>query len=231
MDFARPTGYGITLNGARLIAEPSGALWWEAAGTLIVSDLHLEKASSFAMGGVMLPPYDTLATLERLAAATRPELCRVICLGDSFHDNAGPLRLTPADAARLGALTSLCDWVWIAGNHDADLPGTIGGRIVRDALRLGPLTFRHIAAADAEPGEISGHYHPKASVTLRGRRFSGPCFVHDGTRLVMPAFGAFTGGLDIAAPPVQALFPKGHGTALIARGRVVALGGWTCPTA
>src|SRR5579872_6934062 len=162
MDFARPLGHVITLNGARLVAEPTGALWWADRGTLVVADLHLEKGSSFAKGGVMLPPYDTLATLERLARAIRPELRRVICLGDSFHDSDGPLRLAAGDSARLRALTEACEWIWIAGNHDPDLPSGIGGSIVEDELRAGPLVFRHVAAPAHEAGEISGHYHPKA---------------------------------------------------------------------
>ena len=213
----------IRLNGALLVAEPSGALWWPDEGTLVVADLHLEKGSSFATRGVMLPPYDTLATLERLALAMRPQLARVICLGDSFHDTAGPDRLASEDAARLKDLTALCDWVWIAGNHDPALPAGIGGRCVADALRLGPLVFRHIAATAPEPGEVSGHYHPKAGIVLRGRRIGGPCFVHDGTRLVMPAFGAYAGGLDADDPALQALFPRGCRIALVARGRVLEL--------
>jgi uncharacterized protein len=224
MDYARPAGQTVSLNGAELIAEPSGALWWGETGTLIVADLHLEKGSSFATGGVMLPPYDTIATLERLAAAIRPELRRVICLGDSFHDPDGPVRLSDADRARLGALTGLADWIWIAGNHDPELPPGIGGRVVADTLRLEPLVFRHMARVLVEPGEISGHYHPKASVVLRGRRFAGPCFAHDGERLVMPAFGAFTGGLDASAPEILSLFGRPPSLLLIARGRIVALG-------
>ncbi|HXQ50872.1 MAG TPA: ligase-associated DNA damage response endonuclease PdeM [Stellaceae bacterium] len=219
----RHVGHAIVLNGASLAAEPSGALWWGDEGTLVVADLHLEKGSSFAQGGVMLPPYDTIATLERLARSMRAELRRVICLGDSFHDRDGPLRLAAGDAARLAALTRSREWIWIAGNHDPDLPQAIGGRMVADELRIGPLVFRHIAAARQERGEVSGHYHPKAGVTLRGRRFGGPCFLYDGARLVLPAFGAFTGGLDAAAPELRALFPGGASAALIARGRIIAL--------
>lgn len=225
MDFARPSGHQIELNGASLLAEPSGALWWPDEGTLVVADLHLEKGSSFARRGVMLPPYDTLATLERLAAAVRPELRRVVCLGDSFHDGGGPLRLAEDDRARLAALTGLADWVWIAGNHDPEPPPSIGGRAIAGELRMAPLVFRHIAAPGCEPGEISGHYHPKAGVTLRGRRFAGPSFLHDGTRLVMPAFGAYTGGLDAGAPELAMLFPRGMRIALIARGRIIELEG------
>ncbi len=226
MDYARPSGHPIDLNGARLLAEPSGALWWQDEGTLVVADLHLEKGSGFAADGTLLPPYDTIATLERLAASIRPDLRRVVCLGDSFHDSRGPERLAEPDRARLKALTNSCDWIWIEGNHDPDLPQGLGGRIVKGALEVGPLVFRHIAAARPARGEISGHYHPKAGVTLRGRRFAGPCFIHDANRLVMPAFGAYTGGLDCAAPELRALFPGAMSIALIARGRVVALPPW-----
>jgi uncharacterized protein len=215
--------YRIALNGAALEAEPSGALWWPEAATLVVADLHLEKGSSFGARGVMLPPYDTEATLERLAAAMRPGMRRVVCLGDSFHDGAGPARLAGADRARLAALMQRCEWIWIAGNHDPDLPPEIGGERVTDALRLGPLLLRHIAAAAPAPGEVSGHYHPKASIVLRGRRVAGPCFLHDSRRLILPAFGAYAGGLDTEAPALRALFPDGCAAALLARGRVVAL--------
>ncbi len=226
MDYARPAGHPIELNGARLLAEPSGALWWQDEGTLIVADLHLEKGSSLAAGGALLPPYDTIATLERLALSIRPELRRVLCLGDSFHDSRGPERLSEPDRTRLKALTELCDWVWLEGNHDPDLPDGLGGRILKGALGIGPLMFRHIAAKAPAAGEVSGHYHPKAGVSLRGRRFAGPCYLYDRRRLVMPAFGAYAGGLDCGAPELRALFPGGMSIALIARGRVVALPPW-----
>ena len=216
--------YRIALNGAVLEALPSGALWWPDAATLVVADLHLEKGSSFAARGVMLPPYDTPATLERLASALRPDVRRVICLGDSFHDGDGPERLAAADRARLAALMARCEWIWIAGNHDPELPFALGGRRVVDALRQGPLIFRHIAAAVTEPGEVSGHYHPKSGIVVRGRRIAGPCFLHDASRLILPAFGAYAGGLDADAPALRALFPTGASAALLAGGRIIALG-------
>ncbi len=214
----------VRLNGAELFAEASGALWWPDEGALIVADLHFEKGSSFAASGQFLPPYDTAETLSRLGdAARKPGLCRVICLGDSFHDRGAPARLGADDAARLKRLTDACDWVWIAGNHDPHPPDHLGGRVVADELTIGPLAFRHIARADATPGEISGHYHPQAAIRVRGRRLAGPCFVHDARRLVMPAFGAYTGGLDVDDDALRALFPDDASVYLLVRRRIVTL--------
>ena len=185
----------IRLGGVDLLADASGALVWPEARTLVVADLHLEKGSSYAARGVMLPPYDTRATLERLAqTAAHHAVTRIICLGDSFHDGTAPPRLAADDVARLSALTHSVDWIWIAGNHDPMPPTSLGGRVVEGELRLGPFVFRHIAAPLFAVGEISGHYHPKASIHVRGRRLSGRCFVHDEQRLMLPAFGAYAGG-------------------------------------
>lgn len=214
----------IRLNGAELLAEASGALLWPEERTLVVADLHLEKGSSFARRGVMLPPYDTRASLERLErAVARHAARRVICLGDSFHDPAAPERLDAADARRLLSLTATVEWLWIAGNHDPAPPAALGGRAIAGELRQGPLTFRHIASMAAAPGEISGHYHPKASIDVRGRRLSGRCFVMDEHRLVLPAFGAYAGGLDVFDPALRALFPGGFAVHLIARERITPL--------
>jgi hypothetical protein len=210
----------LLLNGVALFAEPSGALWWPAAGTLIVADLHLEKGTSYAQRGVLLPPYDTRTTLARLAEAIGPRVERVICLGDSFHDGDGPNRLSQADAAALRKLVERHDWIWIAGNHDPVLPAILGGRTIIGELRLDGLVMRHQAEADAI-GEISGHYHPKSHIDVRGRRLSGACFIHDERRIVLPAFGAYTGGLHIESEPIRALFPASFRIDLVLRGQLM----------
>ncbi|HEX7968111.1 MAG TPA: ligase-associated DNA damage response endonuclease PdeM [Stellaceae bacterium] len=207
-----------------LVADASGALVWPAERTLVLADLHLEKGSSFARRGAMLPPYDTRATLERLErVAERHGVSRIICLGDSFHDAAAPARLAEEDARRIARLAEAVEWFWIAGNHDPVPPAELGGRVVADELRLGPLVFRHIAAPLFAAGEVSGHYHPKASIDVRGRRLSGRCFVVDGQRLVLPAFGAYAGGLDVFDPALRALFPGDFTVHLLARDRVTPL--------
>jgi uncharacterized protein len=210
----------LILNGVELFAEPSGALWWPAAATLIVADLHLEKGTSYATRGVLLPPYDTRATLAHLAEAIGPRVRRVICLGDSFHDGNGPERLLPGDAAALGALVERHDWIWIAGNHDPILPAMLGGRTIVGEFRLDGLVLRHQAEADAL-GEVSGHYHPKSHIDVRGRRLSGTCFIHDERRVVLPAFGAYTGGLHIESGPIRALFPASFRIDLVLRGQLM----------
>jgi DNA ligase-associated metallophosphoesterase len=200
----------LILNGAELMAEPSGALYWPARETLIVADLHLEKGSAFARRGQLLPPYDSRTTLARLAEAMathRP--ARLICLGDSFHDIDAGARLSDADRACLKGLTAQCDWVWVAGNHDPTPPRDLGGRIVTDAISDGALTFRHEALDHPAAGEISGHYHPKATLTQRGRRISARCFIEDGRRAILPAFGAYTGGLNVLDPAIGRLYEKG----------------------
>jgi DNA ligase-associated metallophosphoesterase len=214
---------GFAFASARLLADASGALVWPDAATVIVADLHFEKASSYARHGAMLPPYDTAATLARLAdVVARHRARRVVCLGDSFHDEAGPARLAAADAHRLAALVQAHEWLWVAGNHDPILPAWLGGRLVAGEVVLGPLILRHKAAATAGEGEISGHYHPKASVATRAGTVTGRCFVTDGRRLVLPAFGALAGGLDVFAPPIAGLFPAGFDLYVIGRRRVVA---------
>ena len=184
------------MHGVALAADCAGALYWPDESLLVVADLHLEKGSSFARRGMLLPPYDTAETLARLTQLIlRYAPRRVIALGDSFHDNEGHARLVSADRASLVALQRGRDWVWIAGNHDPD-PHGVGGTFA-DVVTVGALTFRHEPSRHARKGEIAGHLHPAARIVQRGRAVSRRCFVTDGNALVMPAFGAYTGGLNI----------------------------------
>jgi DNA ligase-associated metallophosphoesterase len=183
------------IAGVSLVADLSGALFWEAQRLLVVSDLHLEKGSSFAARGVLLPPYDTAATLARLAAViARHDPRMVIALGDSFHDRTAHERLAAPDRDTISAMQAGRDWIWISGNHDPELSSDIGG-VIANEVCIGEIAFRH------EPtgayGEIAGHLHPKARVATRGRATERRCFASDGERAVMPAFGAYTGGLSI----------------------------------
>ncbi len=191
----------VDVAGAALVADPAGALYWPPQGLLAVADLHLEKGSSLAARGVLLPPYDTAATLARLLrliARYAPRL--VIALGDSFHDRGGPARMADADRAALWALQRGREWIWIAGNHDPEPAAEIGGSFC-EIFACGPLVFRHAPRpSDCDggcDGEIAGHLHPVARVAQRGRTTSRRCFAADGRRLVMPAFGAYTGGLNV----------------------------------
>ncbi len=198
--------HAIPLAGITLLADSAGALYWPDEKLLVVADLHLEKGSAFAARGVLLPPYDTAATLARLARLIERYSPRLlIALGDSFHDGNGPSRMGGADRAVLKVLQHRRDWVWIAGNHDPDLPDGIGGRFA-EILALGPLTFRHEPLRDSCEGEIAGHLHPLARVAQRGRAVSRRCFASDGRRLVMPAFGAYAGGLNVRDRAIWALF-------------------------
>jgi DNA ligase-associated metallophosphoesterase len=177
------------------LADLSGALFWEEQSLLVVSDLHLEKGSSFAARGVLLPPYDTVATLSRLAAViARHDPRMVIALGDSFHDRNAHHRLSQPDREAIAALQMRRDWIWISGNHDPALPSDLGG-VVASEVAIGPIAFRHEPTGAS--GEVAGHLHPKARVSTRGRSMERRCFASDGERAVMPAFGAYTGGLNI----------------------------------
>ncbi len=213
-DSAAPTA-AFDLNGAEVALDHAGALWWPAERTLVVSDLHLEKGSAYAARGVPLPPYDTRATLQALEAviaAHRPRT--VISLGDSFHDAACEARMDGADLERLVAVVaSVADWIWIEGNHDPAPPDHVGGTVMAD-VTMGPLIFRHEPTPGQADGEVAGHLHPCARVVRRGRSVRRRCFATDGARLVMPAFGAFTGGLNVLndafAPLFQASPPIAH---------------------
>jgi uncharacterized protein len=185
----------LDISGVTFIADLSGALFWEEQRLLVVSDLHLEKGSSYATRGVLLPPYDTVATLSRLAAViARHDPRTVIALGDSFHDRTAHHRLSAPDREAIATLQIRRDWIWISGNHDPALPSALGGVVASD-VAIGPIAFRH--EPTGAMGEIAGHLHPKARVSTRGRAVERRCFACDGERAVMPAFGAFTGGLSI----------------------------------
>ncbi len=214
------TAAPIHLAGERLMLDPAGALFWPATGLLAVSDLHLEKGSSFARKGMLLPPWDTHATLERLTLLLRRYQPRIVlALGDSFHDADGAGRLPRGELARLNAMTEAHRFIWVQGNHDPTPPAGIGGEWVESFVTT-PLVFRHSAIAGAPPGEISGHYHPKAAVPARGGSVSRPCFVVDARRVMMPAFGAYTGGLDIRDPAITRLFPRGARMFLLGKDRL-----------
>ncbi len=198
----------VGVMGVVLEAFREGVLWWADERLLCVADLHLEKGSSFARRGQMLPPYDTGETLARLAVLVdilQPKT--VVALGDSFHDDDGAHRLSAADRASLSRLQSCRDWVWIAGNHDACLPEGLAGQRL-DELSVGLLTFRHEPATGPADGEISGHLHPAARVVGRGKSVRRRCFAGDGHRLILPAFGAYAGGLDVRDPAFAGLFRK-----------------------
>ena len=203
-------GLPLTVAGTALFAHASGTLYWPEHETLIVSDLHLEKGSHYATKQIFLPPYDTAATLDhlsRLVAAFAPK--RVIALGDSFHDGAGPERLSAKDQLTLKTLVSSTEWIWISGNHDPALPETLGGGFQEEFV-LESLTFRHEPSVDHARGEIAGHLHPCARIRGRGRTLRSRCFVANNSRMILPAFGAFTGGLNVRDAAFEPLFPGGQ---------------------
>jgi DNA ligase-associated metallophosphoesterase len=196
--------FEITIASTSLHADPAGALYWPEQNLLAIADMHLEKGSSFAARGQLLPPYDSAATLARLARLiARYAPCCVVALGDSFHDGGGPARLADADRLTLRVMQRGRDWIWIAGNHDPQPASDIGG-VFRETLELGALTFRHLPRGGQ--GEIAGHLHPVARIVQRGRTVSRRCFAADKTRMVMPAFGAFTGGLNVRNQAFAAVF-------------------------
>ncbi|MBO6758353.1 MAG: ligase-associated DNA damage response endonuclease PdeM [Roseibium sp.] len=209
---AAPVCHDIQINGQLVGLHDSGVLWWPDQSVLVVADLHLEKGSSYARRGVMLPPYDTAETLERLAAAINAfDPACVIALGDSFHDPDGSDRLPPAYRAMLATLQINRNWIWVTGNHDPVAPVRLCGETV-DEITIGPLTFRHepLPKTDRQQiaGEVCGHLHPAARVRRYGRSIRRACFATDGARLVMPAFGALTGGLNVADPAFHLVFRR-----------------------
>jgi uncharacterized protein len=211
--------------GERLSLQACGALWWEDAEVLVVSDLHLEKGSSYAARGQMLPPYDTRATLQRIAAlVAHLKPVTVISLGDSFHDRSARPRMAQDDVLLVRSLTDAADWIWIEGNHDPKPPEDLGGRMASE-LKLGSLVFRHEPTEGPARGEIAGHLHPCARVVGRARSVRTRCFASDGERLVMPAYGALTGGLNVLDVAFRKVFPSGVVAGVIGRDGVYAAAG------
>lgn len=211
----------IDIAGVRFLADHSGALWWAEKRLLAVADLHFEKGSAYAARtGQMLPPYDTHATLKRLSEVVdRFEPKTIVCLGDNFHDTHGPSRLDVSAKRAIQALMRRRRFVWIEGNHDAASALSLGGECAVE-LEIGPLVFRHDAKRGRVSGELSGHLHPVAHVATPVRRLRRRCFVSDGARCVLPAFGAYTGGLDVFDDAFQPLFPRGFAAYLLGRDRV-----------
>ena len=221
----------VLVAGEACVLRCSGALWLPAHGTLIAADLHLEKGSAFAMRGQMLPPYDSRATLDRLEAEVAAlDPATVILLGDSFHDTRAIPRMAADDRARLDRLAHGRDWLWLEGNHDrealardAEAAARLPGRIVGD-LTLGGLRLVHEpetrGADDDRHGEVAGHLHPCARVAAYGRGVRRACFITDGSRLILPAFGAFTGGLNVRDPAIAGLFASPPMAAALGRDRV-----------
>ena len=213
----------LAWHGLDLRLDLDGALYWAEERLLVAADLHLEKGSSYAgSAGRLLPPYDsaqTVTLLERLVATYKPQ--RVIALGDSFHDRRGSARLDGEIAARIHALTDKTDWIWINGNHDPKPPKQLGGRGAVE-IAIGPLVFRHDARGerDGAGGEVIGHYHPVATVSTRGRSFRRRCFAIGRHRLLLPAFGAYAGGLNVREAAIRKLLDAEARVALLGRDRL-----------
>ena len=213
------TAAPIHLAGERLMLDPSGVVHWPAQRMLVVADLHFEKSSSAALKGALLPPFDTCETLALLAGLVRKYDPRtILALGDSFHDARASTRLQYADQVKLAALAHGRHIVWVLGNHDPSPPDLPGHATVEH--RVGALVFRHQAVAGRVMGELSGHFHPKAAVPVRGTQVSRPCFIADGFRLMLPAIGAYTGGLDVRDPAIAGHFPRGGRVFLLGRERL-----------
>lgn len=219
----------LSFAGEEFALVQDRALYWPRERALLVADLHLEKASFYAKHGQMLPPYDSRETLERVALAIRETGARrIYTLGDNFHDSAGPSRLEPHAAGMLAALVRATDWVWITGNHDAAMEATAGGTLAEE-LAIAGLILRHQARAGETQPEISGHYHPRLQITVRERAIRRPCaVVSSAGRMILPAFGALTGGMNAADPAIlKALQPASAIDAVLpSKGRLVQFPLW-----
>ncbi len=213
------TAAPLHFRGERLMLDPLGGLAWPDTGVLAAADLHLEKGTAAATRGQLVPPWDTQATLDRLALLVRRWQPRtLVLLGNSFHDARGPVRLLPAERARVTQLAAGRHLIWVLGNHDPLPPENLPGEAV-EAWTQGALVFRHEARPGAT-GEVCGHHHPKAAVATRAGRVSRPCFVTDSRRIMLPALGAYAGGLDVRNPAIAALFPRGGRAFLLGEDRL-----------
>lgn len=217
----------LDFAGQELVLTRSNAVYWPGERALLVADLHLEKGSWYAQHGALLPPYDSRETLERIADAVRlTGARRVITLGDNFHDDAGAARLDPHAAGMLEAQTRALDWVWITGNHDENMHRAFGAQVAQE-LEVGGIILRHQAKPGETRPEMSGHFHPKMRVRIRDRHIARPCAViarsARAERMILPAFGAYTGGMDAGAPEViAALSPASQIDAVLpAKGKLV----------
>jgi len=228
-----PNSCAMQFAGEEWRLTRSGALFWPRENALLVADLHLEKASFYAQHGQMLPPYDSRETLERVAEAIRETGARrVFTLGDNFHDDAGPARMEPHAAGMLAALTRATDWVWITGNHDAAMAACAGGTPTGE-LEISGVVLRHRALPGERRPELSGHFHPKVQLRLRDRPVRRACAVvsrggDGGERMILPAFGAFTGGMDAADPAIRAALQPARAIDAVvhAKGKLVSLALW-----
>jgi DNA ligase-associated metallophosphoesterase len=224
----RGTDVTVAVAGVELVAAVEGAFVWPKESLLVVADLHLEKGSSYARRRVFLPPYDTAATLARLARLIhRFTPRRVLFLGDTFHDSRASARLLPRDRETLGSLLNRREAIFVAGNHDPDPPEGIDA-VYLEALSIGPLTFRHEPSPGDAPGEIAGHLHPVAKVAARGRSLRRRCFAGDGRRAILPAFGAYAGGLNVRDAAFSPLFPRGLTAHVMGEDRVFAFAQARC---
>ncbi|MBU6296926.1 MAG: ligase-associated DNA damage response endonuclease PdeM [Alphaproteobacteria bacterium] len=211
----------IAVNGETLLLDRSGAVYWPTEKTLVFADLHFEKGSALARRGALLPPYDTRTTIRRMEQTiARFAPARVIALGDSFHDGEADTRLDAEERAMLTTLASRGEWIWVEGNHDPKPPTWIGGAIAGEFAR-GGLTFRHLPTA--RKGEVAGHLHPAVTVTRRGTSVRRRCFVSDGARLLLPAFGAYAGGLNVRDKAIASLFAGSCTAYALGRERVYAV--------
>lgn len=214
------TNEAFMLGRLALVPDLSGAIWLPEERTLVVADLHLEKGSAYAARGVMLPPYDSTATLVALGhAIRRHQPARVIALGDSFHDRDAENRLAPETRATLSLMQQGRDWIWITGNHDPAISRAMGGESAAEIVLAG-VTLRHEPAASEDGYEIAGHLHPAAKVRMRGRAIRRRCFAMSARRCVMPAMGAYAGGLNLRDAAFRPLFREGLSAHLLGDGRL-----------